>query len=752
MNDNRYQITNKQFFIAIALLVSITDIAIFLNMPILRQILGAIFLAILPGVLILLILRLYKLSFLEKCVLSIGLSISFLMLSGLLLNNLSLSLGYLTPLSTITLLIFFNLVFIILAIIGYKVNENRIFFLPNLNLNTSEKVFLIVPILFPALSIFGMQVMNTTGNNIILIFLLFLIPIYITFICFFNKKFPNRLYPVVILLISISLLLLFSLRSNHILGSDIHSEYFYFQTTLNNLHWSTVGGSLLDACLSISLLPTIYESILKVTNTEYLFKILYSLLYSISPLIIYIISKKYIKKSYAFLASCFYMFQANFLWTAYCPRTTIALLFFTLSMMILFSGNIGLLKKKILFIVFMASCIVSHYSTAYIFFFVILGSFLTVKALSKKYTVQKIINLNIVVLFFALIFFWYSQLTKAPFGAGVGYIKKTISNFGNFFIIESRKTNVQALLGKDVVQKGIPHKIEFMFTWLTFALIGIGIITLIMKYKGMSFTELKSKNLDFLKKIELEYFVMALACSGLLVAIVALPFLSNYGIGRSYAVATTILSIFFVIGGIMLVEYILFFIKNPFASKNFYGKKYLQKLHIKGKNKSYLGKTFFSKKRIGGKKGSDAKAYLVILLVLIPYFLCVTGVVYNIFGVPRSILLNSEGEQYLSMYVHDTDVISSEWLNKYAYENAEIYADHAGRLMLGWDGMPNITSLYFIRNSGYIYLTYATVLDKRENVVGNFYDNLANYGLSLINESKTYSNGYSEIYKPQGVN
>jgi uncharacterized membrane protein len=55
---------------------------------------------------------------------------------------------------------------------------------------------LIVPISFPALSIFGMHIMNTTDNNIILMLLLFLIPIYVIFVCVFNHKFPNRIYPV----------------------------------------------------------------------------------------------------------------------------------------------------------------------------------------------------------------------------------------------------------------------------------------------------------------------------------------------------------------------------------------------------------------------------------------------------------------------------------------------------------------------------------------------------------------------------
>ena len=181
------------WFAFIILMFLTADLAIILDIPYIRQIIGFLFLTLLPGLLILQILKLNKLGLTEKFVLSVGLSISFLMFFGLVINNSSLSLGYETPLVTSLLLISFNIAFVVLAIVGYKVNKEPIFSLPDLNLTTSEKAFLIVPILFPALCIFGMHVMNTADNNIILMLMLFLIPIYVVFVCFFNHKFPKRL-------------------------------------------------------------------------------------------------------------------------------------------------------------------------------------------------------------------------------------------------------------------------------------------------------------------------------------------------------------------------------------------------------------------------------------------------------------------------------------------------------------------------------------------------------------------------------
>ncbi|MCK4734696.1 MAG: DUF2206 domain-containing protein [Methanophagales archaeon] len=704
-------------------LIFLTDLAILLNIPFLRQVLGFLFLTLLPGLFILQILKLDKLESTEKFVLSVGLSISFLMFFGLLLNNSLFGIGYKTPLSAISLLIPFNLAFIVLAIVGHKINKTQTFSLPNLNLSTSEKAFLIVPILFPALSIFGMHVMNTTDNNIILMFLLFLIPIYIAFVCFFNQKNPKRLYPVVIFLIGISLVLMFSLRSNHILGTDRHTEYYFFQTTLNNLHWSISGYSTLDACLSISILPTIYQSILNV-NQEYLYKILIPVLLPILPLIIFIISKKYVEESYAFLASFFFMSQELFIT---CPggRTKVAVLFFALTMMTLFNDKIEPLKKRILFIVFMASCIVSHYSTAYIFFFIMVGTFIGIEMRPKKYTFKKIISLTLVILFFSMIFFWYSQVTETAFNAGVGFIDNTLSNLNQFFVDESR-SQVPAMFGKDIVEKSIPHMIQFVFTWLTFALIGIGIITLIRRYKEMSFPELNFKMPDFLKdKFEVEYFVIALVCSGLLVAIIALPFISTgYDIFRVYTLAITILSVFFVIGGIIIAKYLnqVFRRNNPF------------------------------RKNIDERNASQVRAYLIILLVLIPYFLCISGAMYNIFGFPQKIILNSEGNQYDAYYVHDQESYGAKWLKEYSESKTRIYTDFRGRFgLVSQAGFSqNSIDCYSLTNQkridGYIYLKYYNVINNRLMGRGGTSYNLTEYDDVFVGRNNIYNNGGSEVY------
>jgi uncharacterized membrane protein len=317
-----------------------------------------------------------------------------------------------------------------------------------------------------------------------------------------------------------------------------------------------------------------------------------------------------------------------------------------------------------------------------------------------------------VFLFFAFIFFWYSQVTEAAFNTGVGFIENTLSNLNKFFVEEMRSGTTQAVLGEGIMQKGIPHKIEFVLTWLTFAFIGIGIITLIRRYKEMSFPELNFKKPDFLKKkFEVGYFVIALVCSGLLVAVVALPFLSvGYGMDRAHLLGICILSLFFVIGGMTLSR------------------------HLK------------------------VRAHLIILLVLIPYFLCVTGVTYQMFGVPRAITLNSEGEQYDMYYVPDQESYGAKWLKEYCDGKTRVYSDVYGRFRLisqaGFS--PKSINWYHLTRhekiDGYIYLTYYNVVNDKlvgrneSSLILTFY-NLTEYEDVFIKKDEIYNNGGSEVYR-----
>ncbi|MFQ6067364.1 MAG: hypothetical protein ACE5K3_08815, partial [bacterium] len=145
----------KGFFLFLSFLIA-TNLAILLDVPLLRQLLGFFFFTTIPGFVILHIFKLDRLPLTEKVILSVGLSISFLMFFGLLLNGALFTLGYSTPLSMTSLIISFSVILFILSLIGYKTNGDFAVGLSGLKFSIREKAFLLLPAFFPFLSIFGM--------------------------------------------------------------------------------------------------------------------------------------------------------------------------------------------------------------------------------------------------------------------------------------------------------------------------------------------------------------------------------------------------------------------------------------------------------------------------------------------------------------------------------------------------------------------------------------------------------------------
>jgi uncharacterized membrane protein len=690
--------------------------------------LGFIYLFIIPGYLILDILNIHEVEYTVKIILFIGLSISFTIFYGLIINILLPFLGYRLPISTMPLLILFDIALLILTYIIRSRKMDEEIFYPNFILSIREKIFLIPPILFIAMSFYGVYIMNTQNNNFYLLFLLFTIPVYII-ICLYKYLLPKRLCPIIIYLVSLSITIIGALRSAHVIGIDAQTEYYLFQMTLQNHMWGILLHSPLDACLSISLLPAIYQLFISV-NPEVFFNIFYILLFSICPVIVYIIAKKYIGYYYAFIASIFYMFQSNYIFSIGEARTHVAILFFAMAIMTLFNDDIPRLAKTLLFLVFLASCIASHYSTSYIFFIIYLGILFGVNVLQGKWPKKtSIISITSLAIFFVLIFYWYSQITDSAFSAGVVFIDRSLNNMIMFFNLKSRNDQAQALLGQNILIKNIPQKIEFLFTWLILITLVLGVIIMIRKYKEM----VLSGNKDFVKpdylnnKFESEYYFLAIVCSILLMLMLTLPFVTvAYSIDRLYCMVTTVMAVFFIIGAIGIAR-IFTLLWN-------YIVKHLLKTGIMRKH--YI-----------------IEPYIIILFMLIPYFFCITGITYYIFGYQRQIILNRDTSisdiNQKNSFIHDEDSYAAFWLSKNRDPKININADEYRQLALESQGKISsleITQIYGSNKiNGYIFLGYINNLENKVFIpIGKVYS-MTNIK-DVLKKACIYDGGLAKLY------
>jgi uncharacterized membrane protein len=157
--------------------------AVGIQIPILRQLIGFIYLTFIPGIIILRILKLHKLGDIETLLYTVGLSIATLMFTGLFMNTVYPLFGISGPISITPLIITISVVVLVLCVISYI--RDKDFADPRY---IDVKDVLSPPALFlcsiPFLSIFGTYLVNFHHNNIILMFLIVLIALIAILIAF----------------------------------------------------------------------------------------------------------------------------------------------------------------------------------------------------------------------------------------------------------------------------------------------------------------------------------------------------------------------------------------------------------------------------------------------------------------------------------------------------------------------------------------------------------------------------------------
>jgi len=706
----------------------LTDLCIIFNIPLLRQILGFLFFTFVPGWLILEILKLREIEFVKRIVLSIGLSITFIMLGGLAVNSIYPYL--LKPLSLDSLLISFNIILFLLGLWAYWRNRSdfhiKNIFNYHIDLKGKLKFPLLIALILPLLSILGAYLMNTQQNNIITFLMLGLIPIYLIILVLLNKKISSSTYPFAIGMIGLSLLLMYGLCSNHIISyADPDMQLYVFKLTVTNSHWdisSLLGGY--NTCLSVTILPTVYHNLLNI-NEEYVFKVIFQLLFCITPVVLYILFKKYVGTLYAFLSSFFFIAQIPFIWNMPVqPRVAIALLFFALAVFVLFEREIRAINKWILFLLFAFSIVVSHYSTTYIFVFLFLGGWLIaniIKKVTRDSHAKSILSLSIIALLFCLTFLWQSQITGILFTTSVHFFSGFAQNLNDIFRFEMSGTNALKTLGIGISK--IPQYISVIVNDSTFFLVTVGVITMVWKHKTNRF--------------ENEYIILALLCECLLVGQILIPYLSqNYDTIRVYLTTLIILAPALPIGTEVVAKIVMRWPNN------------------------YAIKARFSNG--------------FITIVLLSLFLCVTSLVYIFLSNPQLTPepLELKSADRGAFYIYNQEVASAEWLKDFSVPGSSVYADFTAdsrfivancqinsfNIILFTKEMYNNKMSYAmlqysappekIDETAYVYLREQNIIDNKAttDVEGDTinFNTLSNL---LTIRDKIYTNGDSDVYR-----
>ena len=707
-----------------------------LQIPILREFIGFVYLAFIPGIIILRILKLHKLGNIETLLYTVGLSIATLMFTGLFMNTVYPIFGISGPISIMPLIITISVVVLVLCVLSYT--RDKDFSDPSF---IDVRDVLSVPTLFlclvPFLAIFGTYLVNFYHNNILLM-LLIIIFVLVVILIGFDKFIPKNLYPLAVFIIAISLLYHRSLISMYLWGTDIHIECYLSNLVMWNSHWDSTIPHIYNAMLSIVMLAPMFSGICSMSLT-WVFKIIYPLLFSLIPLGLYRVYQKQTDEKIAFL-SCFFFisllaFCLTMLWVA---RQQIAELFLVLLILLMIDKNMDKIKRSFLFIVFGVSLAVSHYGTSYIYMLCLTSAWLLLVLAENpemqklrdnfhskfsRYTREKLagnpipskiknrtISSTFVLLFIVFTLTWYMYVSSSyTFNAIVGIGDHIAANIFELFNPEE----VQALHMIAKKTSSPLHSVDKYFHLITLFFISVGVLALLLKCSGMKF--------------EREYSTFSLMFFAICLVSLAVPLTSRQlGTARAYHITLFFLAPFCVIG------YITVF-----------------------KMMSRVVKASWTDQRV--------RSSLKVLSVFLAIFLLFnTGLVYEVAkDNPASISLNST-INHPRFHFNDQDVYGAQWLVNMAENESKIYVGTYERFIL-YDFVRDMYKVIKFHNdtkrvshNSYIFLGLLNVREDEVVVVkkeakgfSQTYPKLSNstfYNKVIIHAAKIYDNGNAQVY------
>ena len=754
------KITKNKIFSGILIFGLVTNLLLHFDIQYfyLRAIFSFVFLTTIPGLLIMLMLRIRKIGFWKYFFYMIGFSIAFLIFAGLTLN-LILPWLHITdkPFSLYPILISFDIFILIFGVIAYKRNKQILLEIKLPKLDWLSRVFFIIPVSFPILGIFGAIILNNGGTNTISLFNYAIISLSVLVLYLLRQRVDSRVYPLFILMIAISFLLSGWLRSYYVSGIDVSTEYQVFQITQTAQIWKPLNYiNIYNSCLSLTILPTILSIFLKI-NDQYIYKLFIPLLFSITPIVIYYISRKYITKPLSFLAAFFFMSQPAFTTWAYISiRQEIAFIFFALSMLVLLSKSLDIKIRNVLFTTFSISMIVSHYSTAYIALVVFSLMYLFRKIYCFIYRKKKIFYYHPTpisgITLISLIVFtyvWYAHLTFG-FNYVIEFVNNSIKNINNIF---TNKVQAQGQSLFDLINVFKLYKIDN---------------STLNKYINES-TQFYHQNNpvgSFYNNSTLSQYIIKLKETN------GLPWLN---VSADYYLS--LIRNFFKLFGVVLIvigtiyslfkknirkkgdlflnlaSFLIFFVLviTPFISVDYDLTRIYQQILIVLSFASVLGLAcilnHFKLKILLNFAGIFFICYMMLMSLFTQQYVGGNNV---------SMVFNNTGKGYSMYYTHSTDLASAKWLSKNYSINSVIFADYIGNTKLRLSDVSrdldfiklDVLPTTLIKNS-YVYLNYANVID---GVAFKFYKGVFftyNYPSLFLADNKNliYNNSASEIFK-----
>jgi len=642
--------------------------------PLLRQIVGFVFLTFVPGILILRILKIHNTGIVESLLYSVGISLAFVMFTGAFANFMLPFFGVSKPISLFPIIAVLAVFTLLLGGIAYKRDKDFSTPAPKLNIADFFSPSYLLLLVLPLLAIWGAVLVNFYQNNFLLLFFIIIVACVVVLVAF--DRLPQKAYPLAIVMIASGLLLHTTLISRYPMVWNLDSEYYYQNLVIQNGLWNPSLPHNVNSTLSIVMLAPVYSLILNM-DSVWLFKLIYPLIFCLVPLALFQTYGKQISAKIAFLSVFFFMSMFYFYGVgALLYRHQIAVLFFALLILLMVDRKLALSRRTSLFVIFSLSLIVSHYAVGYICLAFLIGTWIVVALIRSKARViwewltRKFGGLSrsiisdiafplktfgiIVGVYLIFMLSWYSiSASGAPLekGSGIAHQQYTAlrqepaqptqptqpTTPSPFDEPKVRDPLIASALGLDFASAPALGKLFRVFQYITQFFIVAGFVRLIFKPRGLGFTA--------------EYIGLCSAAAVILLAWIVIPYLSiHLGINRIYFITLFMLAPLCIIGGEVIWK----------GASNFY--------------KSCLSRLRKYRQLSGISSSSsliDSPAYyrFVALAVLIPYFLFCSGFIVEVTGSYQLINTRSiPSSSSLSYGIIDTghtnqkEVAAAQWL------------------------------------------------------------------------------------------
>ncbi len=644
---------------------------------------------------------------------------------------------------------------------------------------------LCIPLIFIILSVGGAISLNNGGTNALTLIMLFGIACYFGVMMLWRNKLHDNTFAWTIYMISVSLLFMTSLRGWFVTGHDIQHEFQVFQITkqLGVWHMSNQRDPY-NACLSITILPTVFSNLLHVAD-PYIYKVYFQLIFAAVPTILYIFMRRYVTKAKALLAVIFFIgFPTFYTDMPFLNRQEIAFLFLSLMLLVIFEDRMRIRKKQWLFIGFGLGMILAHYSTTYsvlllllflvcvqpIFFWIApklsklklfhQSSINILRGIRRKK--MPFITIPMVVMLFYFCFIWFTVITNTATGAS-NILIQVVDSVKNGLNADARSSDVsysifspQVVSPKQQLQNYVTTVVDPArkhanpLTYYPTSVVKKYPVSIVNQYDSPP-TALGKLLDDFGINVSNFNYIIKQSSAKLL-QIVVLVGLCYVLVRKKYNNA--IEPQFFLLAVASLV-FVFLQVVLPDVSQS-YGilRAFQQSLMVLG---LLVVIGLFALASLFRK---PLLTKIIPPIVTIAFFLTSTGVVSQILGgYQAQLFLNNSGQYYSVYYTHKQELASIAWLNtitdetKYgANTHALLQTDEFDSSKLSaYTKIPEVNDVNpgLIQPYAYVYLGYNNVTTNQAAIFYN--GDLISYTFptNMLNQQKNliYSNGGSEIYK-----